>query len=75
VIRSPTGVRHPLQGLDPRLQVPFQYSSACIERCIVINCLPPAILYIRCMCSCHAKTAFHVFSQQMYLLNFLRHAA
>lgn len=23
VIRTPTGVRHPLQGLDPRLQVPF----------------------------------------------------
>jgi hypothetical protein len=23
VIRGPAGVRHPLQGLDPRLQVPF----------------------------------------------------
>ena len=28
VIRGPAGVRHPLQGLDPRLQVPFHYVSA-----------------------------------------------
>jgi hypothetical protein len=74
VIRGPTGVRHPLQGLDPRLQVPFHdIVSACIERCIVI--LPPAVLYIRCMYCCHAKTAFHMFSQEVYLLNFLIHAA
>jgi len=31
VIRGPAGVRHPLQGLDPRLQVSFRDISACIE--------------------------------------------
>jgi len=46
VIRGPAGVRHPLQGLDPRLQVPFHYSSVSIDRCVASNFFPPTVIYI-----------------------------
>jgi hypothetical protein len=61
VIRGPAGVRHPLQGLDPRLQVPFHYISACIDGCIVINLFfTDCPLHVGHMHHYRANTAFHV---------------
>jgi len=48
VIRGPVGVRHPLQGLDPRLQVPFHYISSSVERCIASNFFSYRLSYTGC---------------------------
>jgi len=40
-----------------------------------INRLPSAVLHIGSMYRYYPKTVFQVFSQQIFLLNFLRHAA
>lgn len=37
VVRSPTGVRHPLQGLDPRLQVHLQHLHSLTNCCVIIQ--------------------------------------